>query len=70
MLVTKTVSDLYGRDLAGGKIESMELVSDEAVNLTNEKHNPCAQKSPAQKKKTRTPCRRHRRGAGQIPSEG
>ena len=43
---------------------------DEGVNLTSEKHDPCAQKSPTQKKKTRTPYRRHRCGAGQIPSEG
>ena len=33
MLVTKTVSDLYGRDLAGGKIESMELDNRGAVLL-------------------------------------
>ena len=46
-----------------------KFVIDEAVNLTSEKHNPCAQKSPTQKKKTRIPCKRHRCGAGQIPSE-
>ena len=46
------------------------MLTDEAVNLTSEKHDPCAQKSPTQKKKTRIPCRRHRCGAGQIPSEG
>ena len=33
MLVTKTVSDLYGGDLAGGKIESMELDNRGAVLL-------------------------------------
>ena len=47
-----------------------KYVSDEAVNLTSEKHDPCVQKSPTQKKKTRIPCRRHWCGAGQIPSEG
>ena len=46
------------------------MLSDEAVNLTSEMHDPCAQESPTHKKKTRTPCRRHRCGAGQIPSEG
>ena len=46
------------------------FVCDEAVNLTSEKHDPYAQKLPTQKKKTRIPCRRHRCGAGQIPSEG
>ena len=33
MLVTKTVSDLYGGDLAGGRIESMELDNREGVWL-------------------------------------
>ena len=49
---------------------SNEMVGDEAVNLTSEKHDPCAQKSPTQKKKTRIPCRRYRCRASQIPSEG
>ena len=43
---------------------------DDAVNLTSEKHDPCAQKSPTQKKKTRIPCSRYRCGASQIPSKG
>ena len=46
------------------------LVSDDAVNLTSEMHDPCAQESSTHEKKTRTPYRRHRYGAGQIPSEG
>ena len=46
------------------------IQSNEVVNLTSEKHDPCAQKSPTQKKKTRIPCRRHWCGADQIPSEG
>ena len=47
-----------------------KFVIDEAVNLISEKHDPCAQKSPTQKKKTKIPCKRHRCGAGQIPSKG
>ena len=46
------------------------LVSDDAVNLTSEMHDPCAQESPTHEKKTRTPYRRHRCGAGQTPSKG
>ena len=44
--------------------------SDDAVNLTSEMHDPCAQESPTHEKKIRTPYRRHRYGAGQILSEG
>ena len=47
---------------------------DDAVNLTSEKHDPNAQmnhlqKEENKKKKTKRPYRRHRCGAGQIPSE-
>ena len=45
-------------------------LTDDAVNLTSEMHDPCAQESPTHEKKTRTPYRRHRYGAGQTPSEG
>ena len=45
-------------------------LTDDAVNLTSEMHDPCAQESPTHEKKTRTAYRRHRYGAGQTPSEG
>ena len=43
---------------------------DDAVKFTSEMHDPCAQESPTHEKKTRTPYRKHRCGAGQTPSEG
>ena len=48
----------------------MDIAIDDAVNLTSEMHDPCAQESSTHEKKTRTPYRRHRCGAGQTPSEG
>ena len=57
-------------NLRAQELDEFTSDTDEAVNLTSEKHDPCAQKSPTQKKKTRIPCRRHRCGVGQIPSEG
>ena len=45
-------------------------IFDDVVNLTSEMHDPCAQESPTHEKKTRTPYRRHRCGAGQTPSKG
>ena len=45
-------------------------LADDVVILTSEMHDPCAQESPTHEKKTRTPYRRHRCGAGQTPSEG
>ena len=51
-------------------MESM-AVSDEAVNLTSELHDPNAQVNHLRKKEERKrPSREHRCGAGQIPSEG
>ena len=48
----------------------MDIAIDDAVNLTSEMHDPCAQESPTHEKKTRAPYRRHRCRAGQTPSEG
>ena len=47
------------------------ITFDDAVNLTNEKHDPYAQISHLHKRrKQKRPCRRYQCGASQIPSEG
>ena len=44
-------------------------LTDDAVNITSELHDPNARKSHLHNKKRR-PNREHRCGAGRIPSEG
>ena len=56
----------------GPKVVQLEMktIVDDAVNLTSEKHDPNAQTNHLQKEEKKRPCRRHRCGADQVPSEG
>ena len=48
----------------------LRMITDDAVNITSELHDPNTRKSLLRNKKEKRPNREHRCGGGRIPSKG